>query len=69
VRNRSRVVTFRLSQEEYAALDRACSGSGRSVSDFLRFEILGRLQCDRLAALEQRIRDLQSAVARLERKP
>jgi hypothetical protein len=41
---RDRVVVFRLSEEEYLSLKRACDSSGaRSISDFTRSELLGVL--------------------------
>jgi hypothetical protein len=63
---RNRVVVFRLSGHEYLTLKDACCARGaRNISDFTRSEILGHLNFDRFAAIEQRIAELQSVVARL----
>lgn len=45
VRPQSRIVTFRLSAEEYATLLRFCEPSGsRSVSEFVRAAVLERVE-------------------------
>ena len=63
---RNRVVVFRLSRDEYRILKDACSARGaRNISDFTRSALLGHLDFDRFAAMEQKIADLQSVVARL----
>ena len=63
---RNRVVVFRLSPHEYLSLKNACSARGaRNISDFTRSEILGHLQFDRFAVIEQKIAELQSVVTRL----
>jgi hypothetical protein len=42
VRARTRAVIFRVTEEEYAHLKKACSaGGGRSLSDFTRLKLLG----------------------------
>ena len=45
LRSRSRLVTFRVSSEEYDALTRSCVTSGaRSIADFARVASLDRVQ-------------------------
>lgn len=42
VRARNRAVIFRVTEEEYTHLKKACSaGGGRSLSDFTRLKLLG----------------------------
>ena len=71
---RSRVVVFRLSQDEYWRLREACERhGGRNLSDFTRSEILDYLESGTLdgrlqrcfSEIDQRITALQSDVARL----
>jgi hypothetical protein len=68
---RNRIVVFRLSQDEYRNLKKACNSHGaRNLSDFTRSEVLAFLHAslvskriqDRSASLEERIAGLQSAV-------
>ena len=62
---RNRVVVFRLSGHEYLTLKDACCARGaRNISDFTRSELLSHLHFDRFAAIEQRLAELQSVVAR-----
>lgn len=65
---RNRIVVFRLSQEEYSALQEACSRAGaRNLSDFTRSEVLECLDSSafgghlarRFASLEERIALMQ----------
>jgi hypothetical protein len=65
---RNRVVVFRLTQDEYRALQEACSRSGaRNLSDFTRSEVLeclnleaaGGYMARRFAALEQQMEVIQ----------
>jgi len=45
LRKQSRIVTFRVSEEEYEVLTRSCLSSGaRSLSDFARAAVVERLQ-------------------------
>lgn len=63
---RNRVVVFRLSRDEYRVLKDACCARGaRNISDFTRSALLGHLDFDRFAAIEQRICELQSVVTHL----
>jgi hypothetical protein len=42
IRARNRAVIFRVTEEEYTHLKKACSaGGGRSLSDFTRLKLLG----------------------------
>ena len=62
---RNRTVLFRLTQEEYSALQAACSaGSARSLSDFARERILADAS-NGSTPLEQQVGELAAAVARL----
>lgn len=62
---RSRIINFRLSVEEHAAVAEAMRAAGaRSISDFARTAVLARIGTD-LAAT---VRDLQARVERLEAK-
>jgi hypothetical protein len=65
---RNRIVVFRLSQEEYGALQEACNRAGaRNLSDFTRSEVLECLNSNvfgghlarRFASLEERIAVMQ----------
>ena len=65
---RNRTVLFRLTQEEYSALQAACSaGSARSLSDYARDRILadGSSGAPSLAQLESQLSELAAALARL----
>lgn len=63
---RSRVVLFRLTQDEFDEIQQACiGGAARSVSDYARARILGLGDTPSLATLEHRITDLTRAVANL----
>jgi hypothetical protein len=45
LRNNSRIVTFRVSSEEYEVLARSCMGSGaRSLSEFARTAVFDRIE-------------------------
>lgn len=57
---RNRILIFRLTQEEYEALQSASSGA-RSLSDFARSKLLSSV--DPLGA---QLNELQSKVARIE---
>jgi hypothetical protein len=73
-RPRNRVVVFRLSQDEYRALQEACERVGaRNLSEFARVGIFEYLQAGalgshlnrRFAELEQQIAALQSQINHL----
>jgi hypothetical protein len=66
-------VVFRLTQDEYRYLQKACSSSGaRSISDFTRKELLGKAAAverngleGRLSSFEKKLSDLQSSLRQL----
>jgi len=58
---RTRVVIFRLSQEEYQSLHEASAGS-RSLSEFARAKLLGSLGAP---PVDQQLLELRSTVARI----
>ncbi len=74
---RTRLVNFRVNQEEYAALVAACSQNGaRSVSDFARLAVMRQAGVDerhavsmqwRLAALGHKMSELECRVLQLLR--
>ena len=60
---RNRILIFRLTQDEYAALQSASAGNGaRSLSEFARDRLLGALL---QSPMDERISAIQSSVARL----
>jgi hypothetical protein len=58
---RNKILIFRLTQDEYQALQTASSGA-RSLSDFARTKLLGSLG---EPALDQQILELKSTVQRI----
>ena len=60
-RPRNKVLIFRLTQDEYQALQTASSGA-RSLSDFARTKLLGSLG---EPAIDQQLLELKSSVARI----
>lgn len=74
-RPRTRLVNFRVNEEEYAALLAACSEHrARSISDFARLAVLGRAGRGsrqvagiqwRLAALGHKMAELETRVSQL----
>jgi hypothetical protein len=66
---RNRVVLFRLTQEEYDEVQRACTeASARSISDFARARILGApADGSSLAQIESRVEELSRSVQNLMR--
>jgi hypothetical protein len=58
---RNKVLIFRLTQDEYQALQAASSGA-RSLSDFARTKLMRSLS---EPALDQQILELKSSVARI----
>jgi hypothetical protein len=76
-RPRTRLVNFRVNEEEYATLVAACSQNGaRSVSDFARLAVMRQAGADerhaasihwRLAALGHKVSELECRVLQLLR--
>jgi len=76
-RPRTRLVNFRVNEEEYATLLAACSQNGaRSVSDFARLAVMRQAGADeknavsmqwRLAALGHKMSELECRVLQLLR--
>ena len=74
---RTRLVNFRVNEEEYATLCAACSQNGaRSISDFARLAVLRHAAADerqatsmhwRLAALGHKMSELECRVSQLLR--
>jgi hypothetical protein len=58
---RNRVLIFRLTQDEYAALQSASSGS-RSLSEYAREKLLGSLDS---AKIDEQLSEIKTTVARL----
>jgi len=58
---RNKILIFRLTQDEYQALQTASSGA-RSLSDFARTKLLGSLG---ESAIDQQLLELKSTVTRL----
>lgn len=76
LKRRDRLVVFRLTQEEYKRLQRACSVTGaRNLSDFTRRQLLdGAARRDqgegieiRLSGFDKRLGELQKAVRQINR--
>ncbi len=73
-KRRDRTVVFRLTQEEYQRLERACVSTGaRNLSDYTRGQLLersvlktGRLE-NRLLNFDRRLSELQDAVRQITR--
>ena len=76
LKRRDRMVVFRLTQDEYRRLQRACSRTGaRNISDYTRAQVLdgavskgasSRLE-GRLTNFDERLTELQSAVRQVTR--
>mgnify|MGYP000131450833 CR=1 FL=1 len=76
LKKRDRIVVFRLTQDEYKLLQKACTRTGaRTISDFTRSQLLeqaatrpreDRLEA-RLAKFDQRLAEVQSAVRHISR--
>src|SRR4051812_35348764 len=66
---RNRVVLFRLTQDEYDSVQKACvEGSARSISDFARVRILGSApDSTSLAQIESTLAELSRSVENLTR--
>ncbi len=73
LKTRSRVVVFRVTQEEYQHLRSVClERGGRNLSDFTRSELLSFLKSagesdERVAVLERKLASLQYSVPHLIR--
>lgn len=73
VKNRSRVVVFRVTQEEYQYLRSVClERGGRNLSEFTRSELLAFLKSagqsdERIAELERKLASLQYSVQHMIR--
>jgi len=75
MKTRSRLVTFRLSTEEYEQLEQVCVSSGsRSISEFARSAVMHRVSTrtsqkpslgEDLATLSERLRELDTALKEL----
>jgi hypothetical protein len=74
LKQRNRIVVFRLSQEEYDSLKAACAvAGGRSVSDYTRSELLACIQSDsiysvvlrRFGELDRKLADLHELLEEL----
>jgi hypothetical protein len=61
---RNKVLIFRLTQDEYQALQTASTGA-RSLSDFARTKLLGSLDSPGAPAFGQQLLELKSSVARI----
>ena len=60
---RNRILIFRLTQDEYDALQSASAGNGaRSLSEFARDRLLGALA---RSPIDQQISELRTSVARI----
>ena len=59
---RNRILIFRLTQEEYDALQSASAGA-RSLSEFARAKLLGAIDS---TPVDSQLSDLKSKVARIE---
>lgn len=76
LKRRDRIVVFRLTQDEYKRLQKACSTTGaRNLSDFTRSQLLEQATSKektdriegRLSVFEKRLSELQGAVRHLTR--
>ena len=64
---RTKLVNFRLSEEEFDDLRQACGSLGaRSISDFARTAVLGKFKQAGEPALENRLVEMNSKVGELE---
>ena len=66
-RSRNKLVTFRLSPEEYEAVRRYCASSGeRSLSDFVRVTVLNRIATPQRSFVSGDLVTLASALGSLD---
>ena len=64
---RTKLVNFRLSEEEFEDLRQACGSLGaRSISDFARSAVLGKFKLAAEPAIENRLVAMNSKVGELE---
>jgi hypothetical protein len=61
---RNKTLIFRLTEDEYYALQSASSGA-RSLSDFARTKLLGSLKTPGAPPLDQQLLELRSTVTRI----
>ncbi len=76
LKRRDRIVVFRLTQDEYKRLQRACTRTGaRNLSDYTRAQLLdpsgprgsgGWLE-GQMSRFDKRLTEVQSAVRQMER--
>ena len=65
IKRRDRIVVFRLTQEEYRRLERACSRTGaRNLSDYTRRELLDGADS---VSLDRRLAAVQAAIRQIHR--
>ena len=75
LKQRNRIVVFRLSDDEYESLRVACLRCGRTMSDFTRSELLASIAgqprdpWEKLDALQTSMRRIENLMSRLLRKP
>ena len=69
LKNRNRLVSFRLSPDEFTSVVEACVSMGaRSVSDFARQALLSRVECGDvslegdLVTIARRLKEVESAL-------
>ena len=66
LKRRDRLVVFRLSQDEYDGLRKACAEHGApSISAFARSELMKSINRDRLSGVSGQLSTLQSSVHRI----
>ena len=76
LKRRDRIVVFRLTQDEYKRLEKACATTGaRNLSDYTRRELLDGVHSPasgvqlegRLFTFDKRLAEVQSAVRQIQR--
>ncbi len=77
LKRRDRIVVFRLTQEEYKRLTKACSSKGaRNLSDYTRQELLDNARSGkrtdqiegRLSTFEKKLAEVQTTVRQISRQ-
>ena len=64
VKRRDRIVVFRLTQEEYKRLEKACDRTGaRNLSEYTRRELLETARTE--ASIERRLSEVQTAISQI----
>lgn len=67
LRHRNRLVVFRVTQEEYEALQHACTEEGaRTLSDFTRSRLLGEARIDAGSKLHDRFIGIEQQLVALQ---